>query len=381
MAKPKRRKATTKRRKNAARKTTSSAKRKAAARKAAATRKRKAAARSRAAKKAARTRKRRMSARKSTRKNPARKRRRSTAKRRHSASKSRKRSMAAKKAWRSRRRSNPTRARKRRSAVRRRRSASRRRNPANGMMGIFKQAVPAVAALYGARVVGAALTAGPLAGVASKVPANMGPAAVAALLAFGGHVATKRVKFLKKHRAGIMTGLGINLIDKIVGAVAPADMKAKLGVGDVDVYGLSDYVAVNGYVDMSGAPPIEDNIALSEYVGIGDVEYDLGSFEQEMGMMQDMGVEMDLGADHTDFADRHLGGFHRWQYRAPVGQKKYLAPVPPRSFTAPVPHMTPAYDASQRRALVGLYTIRPIGGFYSRGNSGGGFSFSWRGLK
>lgn len=156
--------------------------------------------------------------------------------------------------------------------------------------------------------------------------------------------AKKGPKLFKKQRDQIMVGFGINFADKLLKAVAPT-VATQVGVGDYVQIG--DYVSVDDYVSIGAAPPLQDNITLAGYEGSG-LEADLGLY-QDLGLEQDLGVEMDLGGD--DFADRHLGGVHRWQMQAPIGHKKYLAPVPPRSFTKEVPHISDAFDKDAR-----LYT-------------------------
>ncbi len=207
--------------------------------------------------------------------------------------------------------------------------------------------LPAAVALYGARLISGKLS-DKIPGI-NSVPANMRQPVLAGGLLFLGHLATKKVKQLKKYRLPIMVGLSMNLIDKVLIAVAPQNVK--------DMIGLSDYVSVDDYIaiDSSGRP-IQDNIAMSDYVAVGQyegegLEQDLGMLEQDLGLgmlEQDLGIEMDLG---SDFADRYLGGVSRSSMRAPVGHKRYLAPVPGRSFTAPVKHISDEFDASDR-----LYT-------------------------
>lgn len=167
-----------------------------------------------------------------------------------------------------------------------------------------------------------------------------------------GHLATKKVRGLNKWRSGIMVGLGLNVLDSLLIAFAPDNVKSLFGLAgdEPDLYGpsLSDYVSVDDYMSVGNAPPIEDQIALADYVSVGDdldaegLEQELGSVEQDLGMLeqelgsdlyQELGVEADLG---SDFADRRLGGVRRSAMRGPIGHKRALAPVPNRSFTRPV---------------------------------------------
>ncbi len=213
----------------------------------------------------------------------------------------------------------------------------------NPVMSILKQALPVAASLYAARfITGKYMASVP--GI-SSLPAKAQQPAIAALLAVAGHFATQKVKPLKKHRTGIMTGLAINLIDKIFAAVAPS-VATQVGVGD--------YVAIGQYMTVDGAPPIDDNITLADYVSVDGYEEALG-MEQDLGMIeQDLGMEMDLG----DFANRNLGGVSRSAMQAPIGHKSFLAPVPARSFTAPVPDFSDSFDKPSK-----LHTGIFSGGF------------------
>jgi len=376
MAKAKRRKkaAPVRRRRRVGRKKNASTKtkRSAAARKAARTRAANKHKRSLAAKKAARSRK---------RKNPGRK----TRTRKRSGWTKAKRRAAGRKAARTRsRRKNPSRRRRRKNyyearrwarpkhikgamkgharkgrykTKRRRKNPSRasyrrrytrRRNPGDLMGLMMTRVVPVAASLYMSRLISGKL-AGKIPGL-DKIDEKYRSPALAAILFGAGHFLTGNkspVKMLKKHREGIMVGLGINLLDKILGAFAPENVKSMFGVSayDEDIYGpaLSDYVSVDDYVAIGDVPPIQDDITLADYVQIGDD-----------GLEQDLGMEMDLG----DFANRHLGGVSRSAMQAPSGHKKYLAPVPARPFTTPVPDFSKGFDNPNR-----LYTGIFSGGF------------------
>jgi len=250
------------------------------------------------------------------------------------------------------RRSNPAGAYARRYGARRRR---RRSNPnGNGIMAIvMKHALPIAGSLYVSRLVSGKLS-GRIPGF-DRVPEQFRQPVLAGGLVVVGHIATTKVRPLKKHRVGIMTGLVINAIDKVLGAFAPANVKSMFGISNYgeDIYGpaLSDYVAVNG------APPIQDDITLADYVAVDDYvsigEYDGEGLETELGMMQDLGMHQDLGVemDLGDFANRRLGGVTRSAMAAPIGEKRYLAPVPARSFTKEVPRFSAGFDDSNK-----LYT-------------------------
>lgn len=377
MAKTKRRKAPVRRRrrkvavKRKRRNPTSKAKRSAAARKVARTHaanKRSAAAKRRRKPTTRRRRRNPVAAMRRRRRRPAAKkavrrrnpRKRSPVKRRRSA-KRRRNPMAARRYSTARRR--------RRNPSRRRRNTHRRRNPDSGsLMDLFmKSVIPVAGSLYVSRLISGRL-AGKIPGL-DRVPEHFRSPVLAAALLAGGHYLTGKkgpVKMLQKHRTGIMTGLGINFLDKVIGAFAPSHIKTMFGISNYgeDIYGpaLDDYVSVDDYVAVGNAPPIQDDITLSDYVAVGQyggegLEEELGQdIYQDLGqdIYQDLGVEMDLGttmAEPLGFADRRLGGVHRNQMRAPIGHKRYTAPVPARSFTKQVPQFGDQFDASDR-----LYT-------------------------
>jgi hypothetical protein len=234
-------------------------------------------------------------------------------------------------------------------------------------MSIMKTHVlPVAASLYVSRLISGKLS-GKIPGM-DMIPGQFRGPALAALLMGAGHFATKKVKPLKKYRTGIMTGLGINLLDKVVSAFAPQNVKDMIGISsyDEDIYGraLNDYVAVDAYVGIGDAPPLDDDIALADYIGIGDdYEEDLGDMYADLGMEMDLGdtgMYQDLGQSvgapglpaDGGFSNRHLGGVHRNQMlSAPIPHRKYTAPVPARSFTKPVPAFGKGFDKPDR-----LYT-------------------------
>lgn len=215
-------------------------------------------------------------------------------------------------------------------------------------MGVLKQALPVAASLYGTRFLGGMFK--------TKLPGmdklqiggrDFSGTAVAALLAFGAHMATKKVKPLKKYRQGIMIGAGINVIDNLLSAIAPDSVKAMMGLSGDGVYdrALSDYVEVGDYLQVGNVPPIDDDIALSDYIEVGDVEEDLGAVEAELGMLeQDLGLEQAMGGAADPLSRAKLGGVARGSMLAPVGRQQLLAPVPARSFTKVVPEASAQYD-------------------------------------
>jgi hypothetical protein len=208
----------------------------------------------------------------------------------------------------------------------------------------MKQVLPIAGSLYAARLISGKL-AGRIPGLGA-IPENMRSPALAVGLLVAGHFGTKKVKALRKHRYPIMIGLGLNAIDKLLSAFAPASVKEMVGVGE--------YVQIGDYYP---APPLQDNITLAEYVAVDDY-VQIGDMEQDLGMEMDLGLlEAGMG---DDFADRHLGGVSRSSMTAPIGRMDYRAPVPARSFTKAVPHITDNFDNPDR-----LYTGIFGGGFGS----------------
>jgi len=205
---------------------------------------------------------------------------------------------------------------------------------------------------------------------------------MAGVLFGAGHFATKKSS-LRKVRTGVLVGLGLNLIDTLLSALAPQSVKSMFGLAgsDEDIYGpaLSDYVAMDDYVALEGAPPIENHLTLSDYVAVGDsgldpelegLESELGDIEQDLGDSdEDLGDEayedlgevdayQDLGRGIADFAHRKIGGVRRSSLRAPIRRKRGRAPVPRRRFARPIPKVGQAFDEPSQ-----LYTGIFAGGF------------------
>ena len=196
-----------------------------------------------------------------------------------------------------------------------------RTNPAvvGELMSLVRAAVPVAASLYVTRIVVAKV--GPMVPGADKLGAFAKPVVAAAVCA-GAHFATKKGP-LAKWRGPIMLGTGINLIDALVSAFAPADVKSMFGLGDSGLYdrALSEYVSTGEYVEMAG---------LSDYVTVDGVEEELGAVQEELG------VEEDLG-------DPRLGGVSTGMLKA-LPAMRSTATIPARSFTREVPAMDSSYD-------------------------------------
>jgi hypothetical protein len=239
---------------------------------------------------------------------------------------------------------NPRR-RRRKHSPRRKHTSHRRSYRRNGlggeMMSVVKTALPVAASLYLTRFIINKIS--PMIPGLDKLGTFSKPA-VSAGMVVAAHFGTKKGP-LSKWRDGILMGTGLNLIDSLVGAFAPADVKAMFGLADAGLYdrSLSEYVETGDYLRV-GATPIDDDIALSDYVTVNGIEEELGMLEQELG------VEEDLGDDR-------LGGVSQSSMLKQIPGMSFEAPVPTRSFTRQVPHAGSGYDNSNL-----LYTGSFAGG-------------------
>lgn len=225
-------------------------------------------------------------------------------------------------------------------------------------METFKAAVPVAGSLYLSRFIANKL--GPKIPMVDKLGRFSKPA-VAAVVVILAHFATK-TRFLSKWRGGIMLGTGINLVDSVVSAVAPENVKSMFGLGQDEIYdeALSDYVEI-------GADPAYPGI--DDYVEIGD-----DGVEEELGDYIEVSAEEDLGAD--DSMEEELGGFEqdmglagpldrpllggvgRGSLLRRVPSARSIAPVPTKSYTKDVPAAGAGYDKPGK-----LYTGIFSGGF------------------
>jgi len=207
-------------------------------------------------------------------------------------------------------------------------------NP-NGIMDSVKAVIPFGAALYGSRVATGALVKylGPR---MPSVPYQRPIASVAVMV--GLNMASKRVPTLKRHTGAIMVGSMLNVVDSLLAAFAPTEVKAMLGMGDIYDGAIGDYLEVGDYVQMSDAPPIDDDITMADYVQVG-LEEELG-----MGVEEELGLEEELGAD--TLSRPLLGGVAASSMLAPIRSQPMLAPIPARSFTKRVPRAGAGYDKS-----------------------------------
>jgi hypothetical protein len=210
-------------------------------------------------------------------------------------------------------------------------------------MRIMKQAIPIAISMYVSRAATRKLSGAGLPGISSLSAQVRGPV-VAGLIFGGAHLATKKVKPLKKHRFGIMIGTGLNLIESVISAFAPADVKSLLGVPAA----TGEYVEVGDYVRVGMGeyvPPIDDNIALNDYITVGAVEEELGAIQQELGLEEELGLEYPLGLGAAPAWQRpYLGGVAPSDMMKAIPHERMLAPIPARSYTKEIPAASAAYD-------------------------------------
>lgn len=204
---------------------------------------------------------------------------------------------------------------------------------------VAKKALPIAAALYGTRFL--TNTFGYRIPGIDRLGRGAKPA-VAALAIVAGHFATRKGP-LAKYRGAILLGLGINLVDSVMQAVAPDNVRSMFGLSGAGVYdrAMGEYMQLNDYVQ------------IGDYIEVG-AEQDLGALEQELG-----GLEQELGADDDGLSRPLLGGVPQSAMMAPVGRRQMVAAVPERSFVSQVPGFNGStFDEGDR-----LYTGIFGGGF------------------
>jgi hypothetical protein len=223
-----------------------------------------------------------------------------------------------------------------------RRRRYHRRNPGRGLiagtpgvlMNAVKSAVPIAASLYLTRILINKL--GPRVPGLDKLGRAAKPA-MAALVVVGANYATKKGP-LAKWRNGILIGTSLNLVDSLVSAFAPDSVKSMFGLGDSGMYdqAMGEFVTVNDYLEVG--EPIDDDIALSDYVETSGIEEELGAIQEELG------VEEELGALEGGAGPRRLGGVSQSSMLKALKQSSAIGTVPTRSFTKRIPHAGQGYD-------------------------------------
>lgn len=209
-----------------------------------------------------------------------------------------------------------------------------------GLMGAVKSALPVAGSLYLSRFL-----IGQFGGLVPFV-GNLGsfarPALSGVWLAIAHFVGKK---FLPKYHGAIMMGAGLNLVDSLVSAFAPASVKG--------MFGLSDYISIGGmgeYVQLPG---------MSDYIEVG-AEEDLGALEQELGLEQEMGDDNSpaVAAASGGLTNPLMGGITQGTLVSPIPSQSMVAAVPARSFTKQIPGVTQGFDKGDH-----LYTGIFGGGF------------------
>jgi len=212
-----------------------------------------------------------------------------------------------------------------------------RSNPgmAGGVVGAgvsaLKVAMPVVLSLYGARAISYRLA--PRIPGFNRIPAQFQGTVMSLGLLAGGHVLTKKVRFLQKYRMGTMIGLAVNVFDNVISAFAPASVKGMFGIAGIYDDGLSEYVETSDYV-MTDGTPIDDDITMSDYIEVGQIEEELG-VEEELGLEEELGGALDRA---------YLGGVSQDSMLRQIPDRPMLAAVPQRSFTKVIPKAGQGYD-------------------------------------
>lgn len=218
------------------------------------------------------------------------------------------------------------------------------------MVGL-KQAVPVALSLYLTRALINKI--GPSIPGVDKLGSFAKPVVAAGVMVAASY-ATKKGP-LAKYRQGIMLGTGLNLVDSLVSAFAPAEIKAMFGLGDSGMYdrAMGEFVNVGDYLQV-GATPIDDDIALSDYVEMSGVEEELGALQEELGLEEELGN----GSPFGDSGPNRLGGVGQSSMLKALKASSAVGAVPARSFTKNVPNAGPGYDNSSL-----LYTGIFAGGY------------------
>lgn len=193
------------------------------------------------------------------------------------------------------------------------------------VIGLAKRALPVVGGFVLARAVISKI--GPRIPMIDRLGAFR-DVLLAAAMPIGFAWASKKVSFLNKYKGEFMLGMGINLVQTVISQFAPASVKGLLGMSGM-YDSMGEYVGLSDYL-MTGTTPIDDDIALSDYVTVG-VEEELGSD----GLQQELGLEQELGG---------IGGVSQNSLLAPVPTRGFLGPIPSRSFTKAIPAAGVGYD-------------------------------------
>jgi hypothetical protein len=224
------------------------------------------------------------------------------------------------------------------------------------LMGAVKAAIPVAASLYLTRFIIAKV--GPSIPGVDRLGTFKDPA-IAGLMVVAANYASK-TKMLSKYRSGIMLGVSLNLVDTLVKAFAPAEVKAMFGLGDSGMYdeALGEYATVGDYLEVGDVEPIDDDIALSDYVEMsGGIEEELGAIQEELGVEEELGA---AGSPFGNAGPRLLGGVGQSSMLRSIPARSAVGVIPQRSFVKQVPHAGAGYDDS-RALYTGIFSGSTFG--------------------
>ena len=223
------------------------------------------------------------------------------------------------------------------------------------LMAAVKVAVPVAASLYLTRFIVAKI--GPSIPGLNSMPAQLQGPALATGMVVLASFATKKGP-LAKYRAGIMIGVSLNLVDTLVKAFAPDSVKTMFGLGDSGMYdqALGEYARIGDYLQVGAVEPIDDDIALSDYVEMSGIEEELGAIQEELGVEEELGNGG--GSPFGDDGPNNLGGVGQSSMLKALKSASAVGVVPQRSFVKQIPSAGPGYDNPSA-----LYTGNFSGGF------------------
>lgn len=204
----------------------------------------------------------------------------------------------------------------------------------------MKVAIPIAMSMYGTKVVSRKLV--PMIPGVSYLGKHAAPIG-AGLMLIGASFVTKKVTVLRKHRQNILVGVGLNLLDVVLSAYVPDEIKAGLGFG---------------VKAKPGKASASEQSAMGEYVQMGEY-IDVSGYESEMGEYIDIGAEEELGV-YEELGEENIGtgiGTQNAAMLRAVPSQAMVAPIPTRSFVKQVSGVGAGYDS-----MANLYTGSFAGG-------------------
>lgn len=201
------------------------------------------------------------------------------------------------------------------------------------LLDLIKRALPVLGGYYGTKLMINKL--GPMIPGVSSLGSFSGPVLSAGAV-LGLNWATNKFSFARKYRSEIMLGAGLNLLDSLITAFAPASIKSMIG--------MSDYVAVGEYVNAMGEY-LDDDIAMNNYIAVGASE-ELG-VDEALGLEEELGVDEALGDAQPaawDYGGLPGGIAGSPGFSKQVPGQAFNRRVPQRSFQRPVPNASSEFD-------------------------------------